>query len=242
MPLKLTADKVSQKLLTLREHVEQHAGRLKLRSGDSVREKLDKRFSTAEGTWYNFLMKQDANFEESHRQELSNIFARVDGGAPAAMSRADKNSQKLLAFREYVEQHVDRLQSRSGHSLKEKLDQRFSKDELMWHNFLAKQTEDFEESHRQQLSHIFACIDGGTPAASIGGVNARGGFFYWRIQGPRGAGIAAEGPERETVEEAEADGETCNATASAVHDPNACRDAVRSPLITWLIGSALGLR
>ena len=161
MPLKLTADKVSQKLLTLREHVEQHAGRLKLRSGDSVREKLDKRFSTVEYAWYNFLVRHYANLEESHRQ---------------------------------------------------------------------------------QLSHIFACIDGGTPTASIGGVNARGGFFYWRIQGPRGAGIAAEGPERETVEEAEADGETCNATASAVHDPNACRDAVRSPLITWLIGSALGLR
>ena len=94
------------------------------------------------------------------------------------------------------------------------MEQRFSKDEQAWYNFLVKPDPKFTDSQRQQLAEMLTLVDTGRPAAIVGGVNERGGFFVWRIQGRN----SEEGPLRKTRDEAEADGQLCNAAWRGIGD------------------------
>ena len=99
---------------------------------------------------------------------------------------AEKIAQRLADLRIYVEEHAARINQRSGRSLREKLDQRFSKEEQSWHKFLWNQEDKFTADHRQHLSDIFALVSTGTPTELIGGVNVRADVFVWRIQANQG--------------------------------------------------------
>ncbi len=89
MPPKLAAENISEKLADLRQCVEENAERLSLRPSGSLKDKLDTRFSKDEQTWYNFLVKQDPKFTDSHRQQLSDMFSLVDTVPPKIGRRND---------------------------------------------------------------------------------------------------------------------------------------------------------
>ncbi len=65
----------------------------------------------------------------------------------------------------------------------------------------------------------------GTPTELIGGVNVRAGVFAWRIRANQGRTLQ-EGPERQTREEAEADGQVCNDAGRGIEDVEEARAAV----------------
>ncbi len=138
---------------------------------------------------------------------------------------AEKIAQRSADLRIYVEEHAARINQRSGRSLREKLDQRFSKEEHSWFIFLWKQEDKFTADHRQHLSDIFALVSTGTPTELIGGVNVRAGVFVWWIQANQRRTLE-NGPERQTREEAEADGQVCNDTGRGIEDVEEARTAV----------------
>ena len=120
---------------------------------------------------------------------------------------SEKITEELRELRRYVQEHDARLNMRSGTSLQKKLEQRFSLAEKAWSNYLAKHSASFTETQREEVSGIFALVDGGAATALIGGVQVCGPLFCWRIRGRE----SQAGPWRLTREEAEADGQLCNA-------------------------------
>ena len=138
---------------------------------------------------------------------------------------AEKIARRLADLRIHVEEHAARINQRSGRSLREMLDQRFSKQEQSWHRFLWKQEDKFTADHRQHLSDIFALVSTGAPTEVMRGVHARAGVSVWRNQANHGRAVQ-EGPERQTREEAEADGQVCNDTGRGIQGVEEARAAV----------------
>ena len=83
-------------------------------------------------------------------------------------SSPEKIAAKLGQLKVYVNEHATRLSSRLGHRLKQKLDQRFSKEEQRWYNFLVTNGKRFNAAHDELITEMFDLLEHSLPPTVAG--------------------------------------------------------------------------
>ena len=83
-------------------------------------------------------------------------------------SSPEKIAAKLGQLKVYVNEHATRLSSRLGHRLKQKLDQRFSKEEQRWYNFLVTNEKRFNAAHDELITEMFDLLERSLPPTVAG--------------------------------------------------------------------------